>query len=77
MVVAVFCPSEDRGWRRLRDKVSKSKAMKGTEGRFWFLHIRPALREDGSSLKPSLSYCGWKGHEKTRKKREVNRDEKI
>lgn len=23
-----------------------------------FLHVRPTLGEDGSSLKPSLSYCG-------------------
>ncbi len=27
----------------------------------WFLHICPTLGEDGSPLKPSLSYCGWRG----------------
>lgn len=51
--------SDGRGLlgRRLeRTGFGKMGAVEGERGQPWSLNIRPTLREDGTSLQPSLSY---------------------
>ena len=43
----------------------------------WFLHVRPTLGEDGSSFKPSLSYCEQREKEGERERETIKDREGV